>query len=259
MVARFERFTDRAKQALVAATDEARALNHDYVGTEHLLLGLVHGEGVAAKVLRNLGADPDRVRTAVEFVVGRREGPASADIALSPRARRAVELAAEESTALRHIHVGTEHLLLGLLRGDDREVQESVAFRVLGSLGIDREQVRRQVTHLLAGAGGGSQRRDHVVTCRVDDRTLRALDALVEAGVHATRSEAAARLIAAGLQANQGLLERVFTAVDEIRRVRTETQAILQQWRADVADPLLGAAPDAEVARQESDTPPSGG
>jgi ATP-dependent Clp protease ATP-binding subunit ClpA len=248
-----ERFTDRAKQTLEAAEDEARALRHGYVGTEHLLLGLAHGEGIAAKVLGNLGVSADRVRTAVAFVVGRGDASPEGDRALTPRAQRVVDLAAEESTALHHSHVGTEHLLLALLRGDDREVQESVAFRVLGSLGIERDQVRRQITQVLAGAGGGAQRRDHVVTCRVDDRTLRALDALVEAGVHATRSEAAARLIAAGLQANQALVERVFSAVDEIRRVRAETQAIAQQWQADVVEPLPGNVPSTEVVRPGPD------
>jgi ATP-dependent Clp protease ATP-binding subunit ClpA len=138
----FDRFNDRAKRVLALAQDEAIRFNHNYIGTEHLLLGLVReGEGVAARVLDSLGVDLSRVRRAIEFTIGRGnwEQPPS-EITLAPPMKKAIELAVDESRKLGHSHVGTEHLLLAIVRQS-----ESIAAKVLGGLGVDLEKVRHQV------------------------------------------------------------------------------------------------------------------
>ena len=114
----FDRFNDRAKRVLALAQDEAIRFNHNYIGTEHLLLGLVReGEGVAARVLDSLGVELSKVRTAVEFIIGRGDSTTSpSEITLSPRTKKVIELAIDEARKLGHCHVGTEHLLLGLVR-----------------------------------------------------------------------------------------------------------------------------------------------
>jgi len=245
MTERSAKFTERARKALALARDEAKRFQHNYLGTEHLLVGLVGVEqGVAGKVFRNLGVDLPRVREAIMFVVARGEGPVTDDPPLTPRAERALDLAVEEARALGHHYVGTEHLLLGLVRVDDPQVAESGAIPILSSLGLDPAQLRAQVLQILPGLSWAAQTRDNVVTCRVDDRVLGTLDALVEAGVYTTRSEAAARLIQAGIEANGPLLEKVHTAVAQIRRVRAETQAITQDWAAAAtAPPAAGQSP----------------
>src|SRR5687767_13136143 len=138
----FDRFNDRAKRVLALAQDEAIRFNHNYIGTEHLLLGLVReGEGVAARVLDSLGVELSKVRTAVEFIIGRGDSTtAPNDITLSPRTKKVIELAIDEARKLGHSHVGTEHLLLGLVREG-----EGIASGVLESLGVSLEKVRHQV------------------------------------------------------------------------------------------------------------------
>jgi ATP-dependent Clp protease ATP-binding subunit ClpC len=138
----FDRFNDRAKRVLALAQDEAIRFNHNYIGTEHLLLGLVReGEGVAARVLDSLGVELSKVRTAVEFIIGRGDSTtAPSDITLSPRTKKVIELAIDEARKLGHSHVGTEHLLLGLVREG-----EGIASGVLESLGVSLEKVRHQV------------------------------------------------------------------------------------------------------------------
>src|SRR5881628_1847319 len=138
----FDRFNDRAKRVLALAQDEAIRFNHNYIGTEHLLLGLVReGEGVAARVLDSLGVELSKVRKAVEFVIGRGDSTTSpSEITLSPRAKKVIELAIDEARKLGHSHVGTEHLLLGLVREG-----EGIASGVLESLGVSLEKVRHQV------------------------------------------------------------------------------------------------------------------
>jgi ATP-dependent Clp protease ATP-binding subunit ClpC len=161
----FDRFNDRAKRVLALAQDEAIRFNHNYIGTEHLLLGLVsEGEGVAARVLDSLGVELSKVRTAVEFIIGRGDVATSpSEITLSPRTKKVVDLAVDEARKLGHSHVGTEHLLLGLLREG-----EGIASGVLESLGVSPEKVRDQVIATLgqqhpatrgeAGASGGETR-----------------------------------------------------------------------------------------------------
>jgi uncharacterized damage-inducible protein DinB len=141
MNARFERFTERARTALQMAQGEARVFNHNYIGTEHLLLGLI-GEGVgkAALVLVDLGVDLHRARTALQYIVGRGDRMVVGEIGLTPRAKRVIELAVEEANRLDHEHIGTEHLLLGLLREG-----EGIAIGMLESMGVPPKKVNAQL------------------------------------------------------------------------------------------------------------------
>jgi len=143
---RFDKFTDRARKVLALAQDEAQRFNHNYIGTEHLLLGLVReGEGVAARVLENMNVELSKVRTAVEFIIGRGDRPVVGEVGLTPRAKRVIELAIDEARRLGHNYIGTEHLLLGLVREG-----EGIAAGVLESLGVNLDKVRHQVIHVLS-------------------------------------------------------------------------------------------------------------
>ena len=145
MSSRFEKFTERARRVLTLAQEEAQRFNHNYIGTEHILLGLVReGDGVAAKVLSNLGVELEKVRSAVEFIIGRGERTFRGEIGLTPRAKRVIELAVDEARRLGHNYIGTEHLLLGLLREG-----EGVAAGVLESLGVSLEKVREETKRTL--------------------------------------------------------------------------------------------------------------
>jgi ATP-dependent Clp protease ATP-binding subunit ClpA len=146
----FERFTDRARRVVVLAQEEARMLNHDYIGTEHILLGLIHeGEGVAARALESLGISVEAVRQRVEEIIGQGQQLPSGHIPFTPRAKRVLELALREALQLGHHHIGPEHILLGLIREGD-----GVAAQVLVRLGADLYQVRQQVIELLHGDEG---------------------------------------------------------------------------------------------------------
>ncbi len=135
MSSRFEKFSDRARRVLTLAQEEAQRFNHNYIGTEHILLGLVREtEGVVARVLINLGIDLNKVRAAVEFIIGRGEKPVQGEIGLTPRAKKVIELAVDEARRMNHSYIGTEHLLVGLLREG-----EGVASGVLESLGVTLE------------------------------------------------------------------------------------------------------------------------
>ncbi|MEP7190536.1 MAG: Clp protease N-terminal domain-containing protein, partial [Roseiflexaceae bacterium] len=151
----FDKFTKRAKQVLQIATEEARAFNHPYIGTEHILLGLIReGEGVAARVLDDLGVKLSQARHAVEFIVGMGEGPTRQDQDLTARAKKVIAYAVEEAKRLNHHYIGTEHLLLGLVRNG-----EGVATGVLDIMGVSLEQVRTQVMRVLRqGTGSGMER-----------------------------------------------------------------------------------------------------
>ncbi len=151
----FERFTDRARRVVVLAQDEARMLNHDYIGTEHLLLGLIHeGEGVAAKALQALEISLESVRSQVVEVVGKGQETRAGHIPFTPRAKKALELSLRESLQLGHDYIGTEHILLGLIREGD-----GVAAQVLVRMGADLTRVRHQVILLLESHEGGTGRR----------------------------------------------------------------------------------------------------
>ncbi len=152
---RFDKFTDRARKVLTLAQDEAQRFNHNYIGTEHLLLGLVReGEGVAARVLENMNVELPKVRTAVEFIIGRGDRPVVGEVGLTPRAKRVIELAIDEARRLGHNYIGTEHLLLGLVREG-----EGIAAGVLESLGVNLDKVRHEVIRVLSqsSAAGPSQ------------------------------------------------------------------------------------------------------
>ncbi|MXX81460.1 MAG: ATP-dependent Clp protease ATP-binding subunit [Chloroflexi bacterium] len=159
MADRFDKFTERARRVLTLAQEEAQRFNHNYIGTEHLLLGLVReGDGVAAKVLSNLGVELTKVRSAVEFIIGRGDRAVLGEIGLTPRAKKVIELAVDEARRLNHHYIGTEHLLLGLVREG-----EGIAAGVLESLGVNLERVRAETTRILsqsgpatAGAGAGA-------------------------------------------------------------------------------------------------------
>ncbi len=143
---RFDKFTDRARKVLTLAQDEAQRFNHNYIGTEHLLLGLVReGEGVAARVLENMNVELAKVRTAVEFIIGRGDRPVVGEVGLTPRAKRVIELAIDEARRLGHNYIGTEHLLLGLVREG-----EGIAAGVLESLGVNLDKVRHEVIRVLS-------------------------------------------------------------------------------------------------------------
>lgn len=154
MGSRFEKFSERARRVLSLAQEEAQRFNHNYIGTEHILLGLVREtEGVAARVLSSLSVDLTKVRSAVEFIIGRGEKPAQGEIGLTPRAKKVVELAVDEARRMNHTYIGTEHLLIGLLREG-----EGVAAGVLESLGVTLDKVRAETHRILSHTSStGSQ------------------------------------------------------------------------------------------------------
>ena len=146
----FEKFTDKARRVVVLAQEEAKMLNHNYIGTEHILLGLIHeGEGVAAKALEALGINLDAVREQVQEIIGQGQTPPTGHIPFTPRAKKVLELSLREALQLGHSYIGTEHLLLGLIREG-----EGVAAQVLTKLGADSNRVRQQVVELLSGFQG---------------------------------------------------------------------------------------------------------
>ena len=152
MGSRFEKFSERARRVLSLAQEEAQRFNHNYIGTEHILLGLVREtEGVAARVLSGLTVDLTKVRSAVEFIIGRGERPAQGEIGLTPRAKKVVELAVDEARRMNHTYIGTEHLLIGLLREG-----EGVAAGVLESLGVNLEKVRAETHRILSNSSTGT-------------------------------------------------------------------------------------------------------
>ena len=149
----FERFTDRARRVVVLAQEEAKMLNHNYIGTEHILLGLIHeGEGVAAKALESLGISLDAVREQVQDIIGQGQQQPTGHIPFTPRAKKVLELSLREALQLGHSYIGTEHILLGLIREG-----EGVAAQVLVKLGADLNRVRQQVIQLLSGYQGKEQ------------------------------------------------------------------------------------------------------
>ena len=153
MASRFEKFSERARRALTRAQEEAQRFGHNYIDTEHVLLGLIaEEEGVASRVLANLGVAPNKIRAAVEFVVGRGERSSIGEVGLTPRAKRVIELAVDEARRLNHTYIGTEHLLLGLLRE-----REGAAVGVLESFGVSLEKAQAEINNLLSQ--GASQAR----------------------------------------------------------------------------------------------------
>ena len=159
---RFDKFTDRARTVLTLAQDEAVRLDHNYIGTEHILLGLLRVEdGVACRVLRRRGVELEKARTAIEFIIARGDRPIVGEVGLTPRAKRVIELAIDEARGLEHDYIGTEHLLLGLVREG-----EGIAAGVLESLGVELDSVRHDVIRAVTTASAAGPR----------GKTFRALD-----------------------------------------------------------------------------------
>ena len=197
MASRFEKFTERARRVLSLAQEEAQRFNHNYIGTEHILLGLVREtDGVAARVLSNLGVELHKVRSAVEFIIGRGERSTPGEIGLTPRAKKVIELAVDEARRLNHHYIGTEHLLIGLMREG-----EGVAAGVLESLGINLDKIRGETSRLLSQSsqspqGSGRRGRSKSQTPLLD-----------ELGVDLTK------------QAREGKLDPTVGRSNEIQRV----------------------------------------
>ena len=213
---RLDKFTERAKKVLVYAQDEATRFNHNYIGTEHLLLGLLReGDGIAAKVLGNLGVELNKVRSAVEFIIGRGERMVVGDINLTPRAKRVIELAVEEARRLGHNYIGTEHLLLGLVREG-----EGIAAGVLESLGVNLDKVRAQVVQVVSHGAMETQQRSGKKTSKTP--------LMDQMGVDLT---AAAR---------RDELDPVIGRVDEIERVIQILSRRTKNNPALVGDPGVG-------------------
>ena len=180
MPSRFEKFSERARRVLSLAQEEAQRFNHNYIGTEHILLGLVREtEGVAARVLLNLNIELVKVRSAVEFIIGRGERPTPGEIGLTPRAKKVIELAVDEARRLNHHYIGTEHLLIGLMREG-----EGVAAGVLESLGVGLEKVREETNSIIQKQSSGQSSGS-----RSSTRTSRT-PALDELGVDLTKRAA---------------------------------------------------------------------
>ncbi len=266
----FDKFTERARKALHLAQEEAQRLRHNYIGTEHLLLGLVRErEGVAGRVLAGLGVDLDQVRARVEHIIGRGDHVVIGEVCMTPRAKKVIQLAVDEAVGMGHNYIGTEHMLLGLIRegeGIGASVLESFDLR----LGQVRTAVVQELEHLTPDEARAREAREqatratpfsgpknNVITCRLDDRAVEALDALVEAGIRSTRSDAAAWLIAAGIEAHRPLFDRVEATIAEIRRLRSEAQQIAQQVTEQVtAGGLAGAEAEPAAGPGEEETPP---
>src|SRR3954447_4387878 len=160
----FERFTDRARRVVVLAQEEARMLSHNYIGTEHILLGLIHeGEGVAAKALESLDISLEAVRAQVEEIIGQGQQAPSGHIPFTPRSKHVLELSLREALQLGHSYIGTEHILLGLLRED-----EGVGAQVLIRSGVTLAAVREKVVQLLVGHGSIGPPRQRLVDAAVE-------------------------------------------------------------------------------------------
>jgi ATP-dependent Clp protease ATP-binding subunit ClpC len=238
MASRFEKFSERARRVLSLAQEEAQRFNHNYIGTEHILLGLVREtEGGAAKVLANLNVELPKVRSAVEFIIGRGERPTPGEIGLTPRAKKVIELAVDEARRLDNHYIGTVHLLIGLMREG-----EGVAAGVLESLGVTLEKVRGETNHILSQSatqptGSSSQKQPGTRTPTLD-----------ELGVDLTK------------MAREGHLDPVIGRASELERViqilsrRTKNNPVL------IGEPGVGKTAIVEKLAMEiveGDVPPT--
>jgi Clp amino terminal domain, pathogenicity island component len=228
----FERFTDRARRVVVLAQEEARMLNHNYIGTEHILLGLIReGEDVAARALESLGISLEAVRQQVMEVIGQGQQPPSGHIPFTPRTKRVLELSRREATEFGHGYIGTEHILLGLIREG-----EGVAARVLVKLGANLDRVRQQVVQVLHGRPGED--------LSGADSPLPG-DVLMRAGSLDRRLAAIERWV--GLRPEPDDLDQ------EITRVRREKEAAIDRQDFDAAAPLRAREKQLLAARAGRD------
>ena len=220
----FERFTDRARRVVVLAQEEARLLNHNYLGTEHILLGLIHeGEGVAAMALESLGISPEAVRAQVEEIIGQGQRVPTGHIPFTPQAKKVFELSLREALQLGHNYIGTEHILLGLIREG-----EGVAAQVLVKLGADLARVRQQVIQLLSGYAGGQE-----IAEQAGARTR-----LVRMTVPAELREAEEQLAQVRRDKEAAIdaedFERAAALRDQERQLRTRRAERERAWTAEV-------------------------
>jgi ATP-dependent Clp protease ATP-binding subunit ClpA len=214
----FERFTDRARRVVVLAQEEARMLNHNYIGTEHILLGLIHeGEGVAAKALESLGISLEGVRQLVEEIIGQGQQAPSGHLPFTPRAKKVLELSLREALQLGHNYIGTEHILLGLIREGD-----GVAAQVLAAVGVDHAEVREEVRWLLTGEGEPAGPRTRLVRMTMP-ADLRELDEQI---AQVRRQKEAA------IKAND--VDGAAALRDRQRQLRADRARREQQWMTDV-------------------------
>jgi hypothetical protein len=189
---RFDKFSDGARKVLTLAQDEAQRFDHNYIGTEHLLLALIREEEeVAAQVLVSLGVELPKVRTAVEFIIGRGDRPVVGEVGLTPGAKRVIELAIDEARRLGHRYIGTEHLLLGLVREG-----EGVAAGVLESMGVSLDKVRHAVIRLVAGGRAPNREVDVGIARRLVETEESRLERVIGIGQVATHQGVSLELIA---------------------------------------------------------------
>jgi ATP-dependent Clp protease ATP-binding subunit ClpA len=204
----FERFTDRARRVVVLAQEEARLLSHSYIGTEHILLGLIHeGEGVAAKALESLGISLEAVRNQVEEIIGQGGTSPSGHIPFTPRAKKVLELSLREALQLGHNYIGTEHILLGLIREG-----EGVSAQVLVKLGADLSSVRQQVIRLLSDYDSPDRR--VMISERMRSLTLDALVACWAGDLEAMHHQLGDLVRLAAASGDQEQLDLLASIVD---------------------------------------------
>ena len=208
MADRFDKFTERARRVLTYAQEEAQRFKHNYIGTEHLLLGLIREDaGLAAKVLNNLGVKLANVRSAVEFIIGRGEKSPRGEIGLTPRAKKVIELSVKEARRLNHSYIGTEHLLLGLVREG-----EGVAFGILESLGVTLQRVRTETARVLSVGSEPPKQAELQETGRV---VADALSAVRELGGSDLAADLARSLLVP-------LLRRIAGSLDDLAHVPSD-------------------------------------
>jgi ATP-dependent Clp protease ATP-binding subunit ClpA len=250
-----EKFSKQSKAVLALAHEEARSFRHNYLGTEHLLLGLLRGtDSQAAATLANLGITLAMARLAVERIVGYGDAPFEGKLQLVPRAISVLSLSVSEAWRLKQSLVGPEHILLGLLHEG-----EGIGMGILATFGADADKVRAQLFQTIAQAGGhipSEPAKSNVVACRIDKRDLDAIDALIEAGIRSTRSDAASWLIHAGIEANKALFEKVSGTVAEIRRLRVAVQQLVQEsGQEETERPEAGAEQNTNRSEKTPNTP----
>ena len=249
----FDRFNDRAKRVLALAQDEAIRFNHNYIGTEHLLLGLAReGEGVAARVLESLGVQLSNVRRAIEFAIGRGDSTTSpSEITLAPQTKKAIDLAIEEARRLGHSHVGTEHLLLGIVREN-----ESTAAKVLAGFGVAPETVRHQVNATLGQPRPGMPPRSPASSAqpgggfagpfdRFTDRAKRVLALAQDEAMRFNHNYIGTEHILVGLiREEEGVAARALRTLGvELDKVRTALTFIIGRGDAAVAPSEITLSP----------------
>jgi hypothetical protein len=226
----FERFSDRSRRAVVLAQEEARRLDHNYIGTEHILLGLIsEGEGVAARALESLGISLDAVRQQVEEIIGRGQQMPSGHIPFTPRAKKVLELSLREALQLGQGYIGTEHILLGLIREGD-----GVAAQVLVRLGADLNRVRQQIIQLLQGYPAEEPRPGVEVRLEMVEQRLTAVEQRVGIGPDTSDLDEQIKVVRAEKEAAVDTrdFEQAASLRDQEKQLLADKAARQEQWAA---------------------------